>query len=209
MVILAREESTSLNHSYIGTEHLLLGLLREGGVAAKALEEMEVRLEEARRRVREIIGEGGAPEAGQVMFTPRGKKVLELSLREALQLGHGYIGAEHILLGLIREGHGVAAQVLHQLNVDLNELRQALVRLLAASVEVEEGPARGGEMAQLMSEVLPPGSSSPEDFPNCRSCFAPLAETTQVKTVDVTIDDQPSQVRIAYCGRCGAPLGTV
>lgn len=207
MVILAREESRSLNHSYIGTEHLLLGLLREGGVAAKALEEMEVRLEDARRWVREIIGEGGAPEAGQVMFTPRGKKVLELSLREALQLGHSYIGAEHILLGLIREGHGVAAQVLHQLNVDLNELRQALVRLLAASVG-EEGAGRG-EIAELMSEVLPPGSSSPEDFPNCRSCFAPLAETTKVKTIDVTIDGQPSQVRIAYCGRCGAPLGTL
>ena len=109
VVVLAQEEARLLNHSYIGTEHILLGLIHEGeGVAAKALESLNISLEAVRAQVEEIIGQGGSSPSGHIPFTPRAKKVLELSLREALQLGHNYIGTEHILLGLIREGEGVA-----------------------------------------------------------------------------------------------------
>ena len=120
VVVLAQEEARMLNHNYIGTEHILLGLIREGdGVAAKALESLGISLEAVRQQVEEIIGQGQQAPSGHIPFTPRAKKVLELSLREALQLGHNYIGTEHILLGLIREGEGVAAQVLVKLGADL------------------------------------------------------------------------------------------
>ncbi len=116
VVVLAQEEARMLNHNYIGTEHILLGLIHEGeGVAAKALESLGISLEAVRSQVEEIIGQGQQAPSGHIPFTPRAKKVLELSLREALQLGHNYIGTEHILLGLIREGEGVAAQVLVKL----------------------------------------------------------------------------------------------
>jgi ATP-dependent Clp protease ATP-binding subunit ClpC len=121
VVILAQEEGRMLNHHYVGTEHILLGLIHEGeGVAAKALESRNVSLEAVRRQVEELVGRGGSPPTGEVPFSPRAKKVLELSLREALQLGHNYVGTEHILLGLIREGEGVASQVLEMLSADLN-----------------------------------------------------------------------------------------
>ncbi len=121
VVVLAQEEARLLNHNYIGTEHILLGLIHEGeGVAAKALESLNISLEAVRSQVEEIIGQGGSSPSGHIPFTPRAKKVLELSLREALQLGHNYIGTEHILLGLIREGEGVAAQVLVKLGADLS-----------------------------------------------------------------------------------------
>src|SRR6202000_443417 len=120
VVVLAQEEARMLNHNYIGTEHILLGLIHEGeGVAAKALESLGISLEAGRQQVEEIIGQGQQAPSGHIPFTPRAKKVLELSLREALQLGHNYIGTEHILLGLIREGEGVAAQVLVKLGADL------------------------------------------------------------------------------------------
>ena len=113
VVVLAQDEAKALNHNYIGTEHLLLGLISEGeGVAAKALESLDISLEAVRAQVEEIIGHGTSTPTGHIPFTPRAKKVLELSLREALQMNHSYIGTEHILLGLIREGEGVAAQVL-------------------------------------------------------------------------------------------------
>ncbi|GMA87749.1 hypothetical protein GCM10025868_29990 [Angustibacter aerolatus] len=113
VVVLAQEEARMLNHNYIGTEHILLGLIHEGeGVAAKALESLGISLDAVREQVQEIIGQGQQAPSGHIPFTPRAKKVLELSLREALRLGHNYIGTEHILLGLIREGEGVAAQVL-------------------------------------------------------------------------------------------------
>ncbi len=119
---MAQEEARLLNHNYIGTEHILLGLIHEGeGVAAKALESLGISLEAVRSQVEEIIGQGGSSPSGHIPFTPRAKKVLELSLREALQLGHNYIGTEHILLGLIREGEGVAAQVLVKLGADLSQ----------------------------------------------------------------------------------------
>ncbi len=120
-----------LNHNYIGTEHILLGLIHEGeGVAAKALESLGISLEAVRQQVEEIIGQGQQAPSGHIPFTPRVKKVLELSLREATQLGHNYIGTEHILLGLIREGEGVAAQVLVKLGADLNRVRQQVIQLL-------------------------------------------------------------------------------
>jgi ATP-dependent Clp protease ATP-binding subunit ClpA len=136
VVVLAQEEARILNHNYIGTEHILLGLLREGeGVAAKALESLGISLETVRQQVEEIIGQGQQAPSGHIPFTPRAKKVLELSLREALQLGHNYIGTEHILLGLIHEGHGVAAQVLVRLGAGLDRVRQQVVEL----VNAEEG----------------------------------------------------------------------
>ncbi len=132
VVVLAQEEARMLSHNYIGTEHILLGLIHEGeGVAAKALESLDISLEAVRAQVEEIIGQGQQAPSGHIPFTPRAKKVLELSLREALQLGHSYIGTEHILLGLIREGEGVAAQVLQKLGADLNRVRQQVIQLLS------------------------------------------------------------------------------
>ncbi|GAA3790047.1 ATP-dependent Clp protease ATP-binding subunit [Micrococcus endophyticus] len=142
VVVLAQEEARMLNHSYIGTEHILLGLIHEGeGVAAKALESMDISLGAVREKVQEDIGQGQQNPPGHIPFTPRAKKVLELSLREALQLGHNYIGTEHILLGLIREGEGVAAQVLVKLGADLNRVRQTVIQLLSGY----QGGAQGGK----------------------------------------------------------------
>jgi len=142
VVVLAQEEARLLNHNYIGTEHILLGLIHEGeGVAARALESMGISLESVRSQVVEIIGQGSQAPSGHIPFTPRAKKVLELSLREALQLGHNYIGTEHILLGLIREGEGVAAQVLQQLGADLHKVRQTVIQLLSGVQGEEPAPA--------------------------------------------------------------------
>jgi ATP-dependent Clp protease ATP-binding subunit ClpC len=144
VVVLAQEEARMLNHNYIGTEHILLGLIHEGeGVAAKALESLGISLEAVRQQVEEIIGQGQQAPSGHIPFTPRAKKVLELSLREALQLGHNYIGTEHILLGLIREGEGVAAQVLVKLGADLNRVRQQVIQLLSG-YQGKEPAAAGG-----------------------------------------------------------------
>lgn len=132
VVVLAQEEAKLLNHNYIGTEHILLGLIHEGeGVAAKSLESLGINLDSVREQVQEIIGQGQQAPTGHIPFTPRAKKVLELSLREALQLGHSYIGTEHLLLGLIREGEGVAAQVLTKLGADTNRVRQQVIQLLS------------------------------------------------------------------------------
>ncbi len=145
VVVLAQEEARLLNHNYIGTEHILLGLIHEGeGVAAKALESLGISLEAVRAQVEEIIGHGGQAPSGHIPFTPRAKKVLELSLREALQLGHNYIGTEHILLGLIREGEGVAAQVLVKLGADLSRVRQQVIQLLSGYAGSKEGAAQAG-----------------------------------------------------------------
>jgi ATP-dependent Clp protease ATP-binding subunit ClpC len=131
VIVLAQEEARMLNHNYIGTEHILLGLTREGeGVAAKALESLGISLDVVRQQVEEIIGQGQQAPSGHIPFTPRVKKVLELTQQAALQLGHNYIGTEHILLGLIREGDGVAAQVLLILGADLNRVRQQVIQLL-------------------------------------------------------------------------------
>src|ERR1700756_3029843 len=158
VVVLAQEEARMLNHNYIGTEHILLGLIHEGeGVAAKALESLGISLDAVRQEVLEIIGQGQQAPSGHIPFTPRAKKVLELSLREALQLGHEYIGTEHILLGLIREGDGVAAQVLVKLGADLNRVRQQVIQLLHGyqGKEPASGAAAGtAESAPSTSLVL-------------------------------------------------------
>jgi Clp amino terminal domain, pathogenicity island component len=131
VVVLAQEEARMFSHDYIGTEHLLLGLIHEGeGIAARALKSLDISLEAVREQVEEIIGQGQEPSPERIPFTARAKKVLELSLREAMQLGHNYIGTEHILLGLIREGDGVAAQVLAGLGADINRVRQQVIQLL-------------------------------------------------------------------------------
>src|SRR6266542_1235043 len=155
VVVLAQEEARMLNHNYIGTEHILLGLIHEGeGVAAKALESLGISLEGVRQQVEEIIGQGQQAPSGHIPFTPRAKKVLELSLREALQLGHNYIGTEHILLGLIREGEGVAAQVLVKLGADLNRVRQQVIQLLSGYQGKEPAGAATGEATPSSSLVL-------------------------------------------------------
>lgn len=148
VVVLAQDEGRALNHNYIGTEHILLGLIQEGeGVAAKALESMGISLDAVRTEVKEIIGTGGHPPSGYIPFTPRAKKVLELALREALQLGHKYIGTEHLLLGLIREGEGVAAQVLVKLGADLSRVRQQVIQLLSGYEGNESSEGGDGEPA--------------------------------------------------------------
>ncbi|RJU02160.1 ATP-dependent Clp protease ATP-binding subunit [Arthrobacter zhaoguopingii] len=160
VVVLAQEEARMLNHNYIGTEHILLGLIHEGeGVAAKALESLSISLGAVREQVQEIIGQGQQAPSGHIPFTPRAKKVLELSLREALQLGHNYIGTEHILLGLIREGEGVAAQVLVKLGADLNRVRQQVIQLLSG-YQGKEPAAAGGQQ----QEGTPAGSVVLDQF---------------------------------------------
>src|SRR5215216_5869853 len=158
VVVLAQEEARMLNHNYIGTEHILLGLIHEGeGVAAKALESLGISLKGVRQQVEEIIGQGQQAPSGHIPFTPRAKKVLELSLREALQLGHNYIGTEHILLGLIREGEGVAAQVLQKLGADLNRVRQQVIQLLSGFLGKESassGAATSGAGGDAPSSSL-------------------------------------------------------
>ncbi|MDX2378244.1 MAG: ATP-dependent Clp protease ATP-binding subunit, partial [Acidimicrobiia bacterium] len=164
VVVLAQEEARLLNHSYIGTEHILLGLIHEGeGVAAKALESLGISLEAVRSQVEEIIGQGGSSPSGHIPFTPRAKKVLELSLREALQLGHNYIGTEHILLGLIREGEGVAAQVLVKLGADLSRVRQQVIQLLSG-YQGPSGSSGGGRGEQTPASAgVGPGSKDGDE----------------------------------------------
>ena len=164
VVVLAQEEARLLNHNYIGTEHILLGLIHEGeGVAAKALESLGISLEAVRSQVEEIIGQGGSSPSGHIPFTPRAKKVLELSLREALQLGHNYIGTEHILLGLIREGEGVAAQVLVKLGADLSRVRQQVIQLLSG-YSGPGGQEKAGATTGGSGEQTPSGSLVLDQF---------------------------------------------
>jgi ATP-dependent Clp protease ATP-binding subunit ClpC len=153
VVVLSQEEARRLNHNYIGTEHVLLGLLEEGqGVAARVLTSLGVSLDEARNSVEEIIGHGTQAPSDHVPFTPRAKKVLELSLREALQLGHNYIGTEHLLLGLLREGEGVAAQVMVRLGAELGQARNAVMRALEEMPERFQEPAAEFVIRSLQAE---------------------------------------------------------
>jgi hypothetical protein len=164
VVVLAQEEARLLNHDHIGTEHILLGLIHEGeGIAYLALTELGISLDAVRAQVEAEIGQGSEAPGGHIPFTPRAKKVLELSLREALQLGHNYIGTEHILLGLIREGEGVAAQVLVGLGADLDRVRQQVVQLLAnagasQAEQVAAGPSRIRQQAVTAMVAGGPGS---------------------------------------------------
>ena len=190
VVVLAQEEARLLNHNYIGTEHILLGLIsEEEGVAARALESMGISLAAVRAEVEEIIGRGGASPSGPIPFTPRAKKVLELSLREALQLGHNYIGTEHILLGLIREGEGVAAQVLVKLRADLSRVRQQVIQLLS--------DIRGGEPVDVTAAPV-----EPDVEPRCPRCGADLAERAAYRMTD-------GGIALVFCLRCHATIGAV
>jgi ATP-dependent Clp protease ATP-binding subunit ClpC len=163
VLVLAQEEARLLNHNFIGTEHILLGLIHEGeGVAAKALEALGISLEAVREKVEETIGPAGSSTTGSPPFTPRAKKVLELSLREALQLGHNYIGTEHMLLGLVREGEGVAAQVLQTLGADLSRVRQQVITLLSGYSGGKEGATSGGPAGT--GQEAPSGSPVLDQF---------------------------------------------
>jgi ATP-dependent Clp protease ATP-binding subunit ClpA len=156
VVILAQEEARCLNHNYIGTEHVLLGLIHEGhGVAAQVLGSLGIELQAIRKQVEEIIGHGQQAPQGHIPFTPRAKKVMELALREALQLGHNHIGTEHLLLALIREGQGVGAQVLHQLGADLDSARQQVLEKVGKQTTVRVSPLDlRAEVTEQVKQVL-------------------------------------------------------
>jgi ATP-dependent Clp protease ATP-binding subunit ClpC len=200
VLVLAQVEARLLNHNFIGTEHILLGLLHEGeGLAAQALAALNVNLYDARKSVEETIGPAGTPAAGSPPFTPRAKKVLELSLREALQLGHSYIGTEHILLGLVREGEGVAAQVLVRLGADLSSVRQEVIQLTA------EWPARAsGPVGDI-------GAALRQPSPRCSWCRSDLSESARFRTIDVQPDETGveaglQRATVLYCSRCGTVI---
>src|SRR2546425_12265959 len=144
VVVLAQDEARALKHNYIGTEHILLGLLREEeGLAARVLESLDITVEEVRAQVARIVGQGDEVTTGQIPFTPRAKKVLELALREALSLGHNYIGTEHILLGLVRENEGVAARILLDFDADAEKIRNEIIRMLSGPGR-RQGQGGGG-----------------------------------------------------------------
>jgi len=179
VVVLAQEEARFLNHNYIGTEHILLGLTHQG-VAAEALQSLGISLEAVRAQVEEIIGRGVQEPVGHIPFTPRAKKVLELSLREALQLGHNYIGTQHILLGLIREGEGVAAQVLVKLGADLSRVRQQVIQLLSSYAGGEAAAEQAGARTRLVPMTVP------EDL---REAEEQLAQVRREKKAAIDTED--------------------
>jgi ATP-dependent Clp protease ATP-binding subunit ClpC len=198
VLVLAQEEARLLNHNFIGTEHILLGLLHEGeGVGARALAALDVNLSDAREKVEAAVAPADGPISGSPPFTPRAKKVLELSLREALQLGHSYIGTEHLLLGLVREGEGVAAQVLVSLGADLSRARQEVIVLLAG--HAPEAP------------TVEPPSGLGRSEPRCGRCRSELAESARFRTIEVPPDETGGEVAalrvtVLYCSRCGTLL---
>ncbi|HUQ63715.1 MAG TPA: Clp protease N-terminal domain-containing protein [Acidimicrobiales bacterium] len=201
VVVLAQEEARLLEHNYIGTEHILLALIHEtDGIAAEALRELGISLDAVRSQVQQLIGRGQGSPSGHVPFTPRAKKVLELSLREALQFGHNYIGTEHILLGLVREGEGVGARVLVELGADLASVREKVVSLLGDPVKTEPG----GSPTSVAVLASPPQ----EDMPVCHRCGASLASVLSWKTISAAgPEGEAVDIRVAYCGRCGRALG--
>ena len=207
VVVLAQEEARRLNHNYIGTEHLLLGLTQEQeGVAGRTLAKLDISLDAVRSEVSELIGVGQAAPTGHIPFTPRAKKVLELSLREALQLGHNYIGTEHILLGLIREGEGVAAQVMQKLGADLDRVRQTVIQQLSSY---------GGLVAEVggTTRMDPASEEILRAVPLCPTCSRPLERTLRYRFLSVEPDEdqeegEPFIVKVAYCITCGRAIGT-
>ena len=195
-----------MNHSFIGTEHILLGLIRQGdSVGAAALKSLGITLDAVRQKVEETIGMAGTAPSGSPPFTPRAKKVLELALREALQSAHSYIGTEHILLGLVREGEGVAATVLVGLGADLGLVRQKVVMLMSGYSE-EEHPGEA-ESSEPTSWNNP--SFGPE--PCCPQCRVALAAGARFRTIDVSPDNADNDaeaisIDVVYCIRCGMTL---
>jgi ATP-dependent Clp protease ATP-binding subunit ClpC len=200
VLVLAQEEARVLNHSYIGTEHILLGLIHEGeGVAAKALERSGVTLEAVRNEVDQITGTGSNGPSGSPPFTPRAKKVLEFSLRESIELGHDYIGTEHMMLGVIREGEGVAAQALRNLGIDLEQLREEVIDIQSGSY----GDVGGSQVRRVVGT----------DPPRCPKCRAGLSEQARYRLIAVPPQDPESgeadlSIPVVYCNRCGTALGS-
>ncbi len=201
VLVLAQEEARLLHHNFIGTEHILLGLLHEGeGVAARALASLDISLETAREKVVETIGPGHASTVGSPPFTPRSKKVLELSLREALQLHHDYIGTEHILLGLVREGEGVGAQVLVNLGAGLPMVRQRVIELLSG-----QGVPEPSTVQVVRRTGLPLGKP-----PLCPGCHSSLEGNLRYASVPAkAADPEGPQLEwtFVYCEMCGCALG--
>ena len=215
VVVLAQEEARLLDHNYIGTEHLLLGLIDEGeGVACRTLESLGVDADRIRNEVVRIVGRGPEPTVGHVPFTPQAKKILELALREALQMGHNYIGTEHILLGLIRVEGGVSAEVLEQLGVDADRVRQTVVQLLSGDAGTPEGePASGtfseDEESQQASEAPVSAAVRSDGLPTCPVCRVSLIEWLSIRTIDAQGVDSKVPVTLVFCGACGAALQVV
>jgi ATP-dependent Clp protease ATP-binding subunit ClpC len=211
-LVMAQEEARLLHHNFIGTEHILLGLLRqEDSVAGEVLTSFGVSLDTARRQVQHTLGAATAAstktELGSPPFTPRAKKVLELALREALQLHHSYIGTEHLLLGIIREGEGVGAKVLIDLKVDLGAARQRVLQFI--SEHLDNDPSEGSERAPGSTHLS--RAATLQTGPRCPQCRAQLADVARYRTVDVQPDSQegdtdPAKTYVVYCTVCGVSL---
>jgi hypothetical protein len=207
VLVLAQEEARLLNHSFIGTEHILLGIIQErDGIGAQALRSLGIYFEAARQRVVETIGIAGTVQSGSPPFTPRAKKTLELSLREALQMNHNYIGTEHLLLGLVREGDGVAVTVLTAMGADPARVRQEVIRLISSAGEpLGAVSAHGQDMPDTV------GISSPWE-PCCPRCRRPVSETARFRTIEVLPDNEdedPLSLTIVYCRLCGTALPVI
>jgi ATP-dependent Clp protease ATP-binding subunit ClpC len=208
VLMWAQEEARLLNHSFIGSEHILLGLAREGeGIGGQALQLLGISLEAVREEVAETIGVPLSPPTEPPPFTPRAKKVLELSLREALARHHNYIGTEHLLLGLIRDGEGVACTVLVQLGADLPRVRRTVIELMSGVEQEAEtvGPARDFEASSTQP--------APPEEPRCPHCRWPVSEGARFRTVavypDVEEDADPLSMDVIYCRQCGTTLQIV
>jgi ATP-dependent Clp protease ATP-binding subunit ClpA len=207
VMVLAQEEARLLNHSFIGTEHLLLGLLHEGeGAAAQALDQLGISLEAVRLDLEETMGSLSMAAGGSPPFTPRAKKVLELSLREAIQLGHHYIGTEHILLGIVREGEGVAARILIDLGADLSLVRQQVIQVISGPVSDDP----------TSSEPRPIGGATRSDRgrePRCPRCRSELEVHLRYRPVSARADaaaggaSEVVGLIAIYCGVCGNTIG--
>ena len=199
VLTFAQEEARQLNHSFIGTEHILLGLIREGdGVGAQTLRSLGISLQAVRDQVQETIGTAGTVISGSPPFTPRAKKVLELALREALQLNHSYIGTEHLLLGLVREGEGVAATVLVSLGADLPRVRREVNNLMSGAQE-REG----------VRPIGVPADPSPPREPRCPRCNGNVSEVARFRTIVVAPEEgsaDPLPMQLVFCTHCGTVL---
>jgi ATP-dependent Clp protease ATP-binding subunit ClpA len=228
VVVLAQEQARIRGDSFIGTEHLLLGLIEDGEcVACRVLTSLEVDLAELRGYIETRVGTGDAPTSGNAPFTPAAKKVLELSLREAISLGHNYIGTEHILLGLIRQGDGLAAQALKELGARQDAVRQRVAELVSGieltpsripSEEAETRPRRGILRSAFRVEHQRTPSAAgretpdPQTWPLCPRCRSSLAETARYRVLDVSPHEEGDEARavpFAFCSKCGVWLGTI
>jgi ATP-dependent Clp protease ATP-binding subunit ClpA len=216
VLVLAHNEARLLSHGFIGTEHLLLGVLHEGeGVAAKALESLGMTLEGARAKVEQAVGPATGPMTGSAPFTPRAKKVLELSFRECVERGDSHIGTEHLLLGLIREGEGVGVRVLIASGINLSDVRQRVLELagkVPASSSRPRGPVRTLDPS-VAAGVVRASSANPPDCPHCRASLDAAVRYHHAKVNDdevnddeVNDDEGEHTLLVVYCGECGRAL---